>query len=452
MKHNSSGIKALILILIFLSYSCEKDEFNNFEKSNFNTAPSDKVFNFLEKQNEKTAKTNDSFITSYDSEIDYEEITNSDEELAVINVNTLLPDSYSRVLLLEVNGVLENVVVTLSLNDNTDQNVFSGDMLITDLDGNFIKAFKIENDILVSEYLNYVNKSISSKSFNKSINENDGCEDCVFTVCSWCQLDEVVVTPTPPIKYVSITILYPIDGGGDGDSSNDWNYGGGGSGSANNPNNDENDDADDDQDPCDEMNSMENDNELKEKLVEMQNNTSLDRETGYLINHDGVAFDSIEGEPNADEINFSVNGSIDGFMHTHVLPNGSSIFSPDDILALFQLYNDGHINNTSTFIMMVVTAHGTSYTLMINDPVTFAQFGQSTLLNAYNDFDLQIGAQYYLLNEVYGIDSITARELSVLQAIENSGLSLFKGNENFDDWKEIKRNKANTETVEVDCN
>ena len=377
----------------------------------------------MEKQNEKTAKTNDSFITSYGSEIDFEEITNSDEELAVINVNTLLPDSYSRILLLEVNGVLENVVVTLSLNDNTGQNVFSGDMLITDLDGNFIKAFKIENDILVSEYLNYDNKSISSKSFNKSINENDGCEDCVFTVCSWCQLDEVVVTPTPPIKYISITILYPIDGGGDGDSSNDWNYGGGG-GSAKNSNNDEDDNVDDEQDPCDEINNMENDNDLKEKLVELQNNTSLDHETGYLIYHDGVAFDPVAEEHiNGDEMNIPVNGSIDGFLHTHVLPNGNSIFSPDDILALFHFYNNGHINNTSTFIMTVVTAHGTSYTLMINDPVAFAQFGQSTLLNEYIDFDLQIGAQYYLLNDVYGIESITARELAVLEAIENSGLS-----------------------------
>lgn len=314
MKYNSSCIKVLILILISLSYSCEKDEFNNFQKAYFNTAPSDKVINFLDKQKEKVAKTDDSFITSYDSGINYEEITNSDEELAVINVNTLLPDSYSRVLLLEVNGVLDNVVVTLSLNDNTDQNVFSGDMLITDLDGNFIKAFKIENDILVSEYLNYDNKSISSKSFNKSINENDGCEDCVFTVCSWCQLDEVVVTAPPPSEYISITILYPIDDGGDGENSNDWNFGGGGgSSNSDNPNNDEDD---------------------------------------------------------------------------------------DDFTSFSNFYN----NNFDTYSVL------------------------------------------------YGIESTTAAEIAMLAALENSGLSLFKGNENFDKWKEIKRNKTNTETVEVDCN
>ena len=146
-----------------------------------------------------------------------------------------------------------------------------------------------------------------------------------------------------------------------------------------------------------------------------------------------------------------MSGTIDGYLHSHVLPNGNSIFSPDDIEALYLLYNNGHINNTGTFVISVVTGHGTSYSIIIDDINAFNTFSQNNLIgDNFNSFSIGYEADYNQLNNLFGLSSISAREVALLNALENSGLSILKGNSDYSDWQKIKA--QGRQTVDVDCN
>ncbi len=55
-----------------------------------------------------------------------------------------------------------------------------------------------------------------------------------------------------------------------------------------------------------------------------------------------------------------------------------------------------------------------------------------------------------MTNNLIGLDEITAREVAMLIALENSGLSLLKGNSDYSDWQ--KKEAQEREAVDVDCN
>lgn len=97
--------------------------------------------------------------------------------------------------------------------------------------------------MFVSEYLNNtINSKVGSA---KTLREGTGgsCV-CPFSICYFCELDEVVVTERrirKPTPYVSITSMYPAGGGDTGNcevgcDGNNWNFGAGGAGSFNPPN------------------------------------------------------------------------------------------------------------------------------------------------------------------------------------------------------------------------
>ncbi|MBZ9777995.1 M23 family metallopeptidase [Psychroflexus sp. CAK8W] len=228
----------LVLFCLALSLNCEKeDQFIRSEES-IKTVSLDQALDIMKQtQQDILAKSNANFITSISEEVNYEDLTNTDEELAVIPVTTQYSKLNSRLVLLTIDGKVQSAVVSLNPFENSTPSSFSGELLITAMEGTFQKAFRIEENVFVSEY---VNNNSKSKESNKLENHNTpkdtrGSCRCVFSVCDYCQLEEVVIVvestpPRIPTPYISITHMYNTDGSGGKTSANEWDLGGSGSG------------------------------------------------------------------------------------------------------------------------------------------------------------------------------------------------------------------------------
>jgi len=219
--------------------SCNKKDDLAQNDSYFKTVDLHKALDFINQteQAQKRSATQ-SYITSVVPEINYEAITNSNEQLAVIPVTTIHGFLNSKLALLEINGEVQSAVVSLNPFGHSTDTQFSGKILITDINGNFLKAFKLENNAIVSEYTDNTAQGGESSAILKrdSTNDTDGSCACPFKICDWCSLDEVVIetrVPSPPTPYVSISYMYPTGGGQNQGNcevgcENNWNFGGGG--------------------------------------------------------------------------------------------------------------------------------------------------------------------------------------------------------------------------------
>ncbi|NEV94449.1 hypothetical protein G3567_09875 [Psychroflexus sp. YR1-1] len=232
----------LLFSLLLVIYSCEKEDSIIEQENRLKTVALEDAQAFLSQSWKKNSSgSGNSFITSISEEINYEDITNTDEELAVIPVTTTYKHLQSRIALLEIDGEVQSVVVSLKPFEHSTPGNFSGELLITDIKGNFIKAFKVENNILVIEYIiknkiykNYYEDLDKNSSYNSNAKS---CED--FAGTEWCiDGEEVIVTAYLPTPYVSLSHMYPTGGGGEESNcevgcDNNWNPSGGGGGDAN---------------------------------------------------------------------------------------------------------------------------------------------------------------------------------------------------------------------------
>lgn len=233
-------IKLLLLFsLLLVIYSCEKDDSIVKQQNNLKTVALEEAKSFLDQSLEQSKSNPEgTFINSISDNINYEAITNTDEQLVVIPVTTAYKNLYSRIVLLEIEGKLESVILSLNPFENATPSSFSGELLITDTEGKFLKGYKIENNLYLAEYVNNNSKSEYTSNFKNYLTSKDtsgSCEECVYSVCYYCQLDEVIIVvestpPRIPAPYVSITNLYNTDGGSAETSSNEWDLGGSGSG------------------------------------------------------------------------------------------------------------------------------------------------------------------------------------------------------------------------------
>lgn len=165
--------------------------------------------------------------------------------LTVISATTIYNNLNSRILVLEIDGEPQSVVFSLNKFEHSTENSFSGELLITDLEGKFLKGYKIENNNFLVEYKQPKEHSSTINTVG-SRTSSDCLNECPFSVCAYCDLDEVVIeepsdpSPTPSIP---ITTIYP-DGSGGGNENCEaecygWDYEGG-SNNPSNPNCEEN--------------------------------------------------------------------------------------------------------------------------------------------------------------------------------------------------------------------
>ncbi|MBV7269475.1 hypothetical protein [Winogradskyella luteola] len=436
----------LILGIPILLFTCEKKEEEQTTEGNFKTVEINDALEFLNLNNQGIVNktiTEDSYLVSVSDNAVQEEITNSDELLTIFPATTIYDHHYSRILFLEIDNEIQSVIFSMVSDENSTDEVFSGDVLITDLSGDFLYGYKVLNGILNSEYIS--SSQIGIGELMTSAKTNPDCPDCPFSACSYCgELDEIVIIVErgrPPVNYVVISDIFDQ---GNGSGVNSWDAGasGGSSGTVATPSSD----------PCDKINSLGTDIEFKNKMNDLKNSTGLNYEKGYYIGLEGDnVYTPIDGNASEQYIDINPQSPIAGFLHSH-FGMGDSIFSPGDIVGLYELYNYDLIQNTDTFIFSVVTPQDTAYTIVIDNADEFSNFG-NTNLSSQESFNTWFSAYTleYMTLISSGENQITAREIALLKALEDSGLILTKGSSNFDSWEKLNLNRNNG-IVNGDCN
>lgn len=221
----------LCTILIFYLNCTENDQLiQPKEASNFKTVSIQNALQFIQTtQNNLQNRNNENYIQEIYSEfLLQEEISNSNELVTTIPVRTSDNNVFSRIVLLEIDGSIQSVIVSYLPDFEINSEKFSGEFIITDIDGNFIDGYKVENGLYIIRYTG--NRTWQNQS-TSSLSRTTECEFCVMTICSLCELDEVVVestTPQGPTPYIPVAIMYPLDLNEGGtncevDCGNNWN-------------------------------------------------------------------------------------------------------------------------------------------------------------------------------------------------------------------------------------
>jgi hypothetical protein len=432
-------IKLLLLFsLLTVIFSCEKDDTVINQRSYLKTVGLTDAKSFVRQSLEKkNSSSGDTFITSISDEINYEDLTNTDEELAVIPIKTIYKHLYSRITLLEIDGEVRSVVVSLNPFENATPSSFSGELLITDTEGKFLKGFKIENNLYVAEYVNAYKASNIDANKNHSITKSTvDCDTCPYSECSYCDLGSVdlgIIERTPPPSlYVSISHMYPTGGGVAETSSNEWDLGGSGPGYTDNTPEPEVQD----EDPCDELLNQLSDDDYINRLNELVENAGSSTESGFAQNSGG-SYTTLTATNNGHSLNGMGPNSV-GFNHAHT--NGT-LFSPQDIRTFITLLANAHFNRQIPLdqIYGTVISNGEVYTIRYD--------GTWEDLDRNFDVSDRTYAEYISQSNSF-LDGF----LDLLQNNNSSNFRIFNLNTSNNTVKELTLDSSNNTTRSNPCN
>ncbi|WP_289021961.1 hypothetical protein [uncultured Salegentibacter sp.] len=190
---------------------CEKDAMvteneiiDENSVSYYKTAKKEDVLNYL---NSEKHKKKSSFVTSINiAGLKIEPLVNTDQLITVVPATTKYEHTFSRLLLMEVQNEIEAVAFIMHGTEEDKTTNFTGEIMVADLDGNFIIGYRVKQGMLTHTVFDNNNSNkLSSKC------ETD--DSCGFHMSQ----GDVVVTA--PIPYVSITHIYPNNDGGGGENT-----------------------------------------------------------------------------------------------------------------------------------------------------------------------------------------------------------------------------------------
>ncbi|HEX8461660.1 MAG TPA: hypothetical protein VF623_09525 [Segetibacter sp.] len=105
--------------------------------------------------------------------------------------------------------------------------------------------------------------------------------------------------------------------------------------------------------------------------------------------------------------------------------------------------------------MAVVTAEGTNYAMKVHDPAKFAAYAALHLNTDAKFKAFEDGYKSDVVGYTLGRDKITAYELALAALLENSGITLLKGNSDFSGYSVVTKSSGNHMTSHIDihnCN
>ncbi|MDZ4331244.1 MAG: hypothetical protein U0945_11800, partial [Flavobacterium sp.] len=154
--------------------------------------------------------------------ITQEKITNSDQLITVIPLSNTTKQEYSRILLLKIKDTIKSAVFSMYPDKDAKSKDFSGKIMITTIDGEFVNAFRVKNGALVSRFVIKTKTNASFKIQNRTI-IIDGVE--------FEELNEVIIPPRNSSNTIQYNVLYDWSAYSDINGSGmEWNFGGGGGG------------------------------------------------------------------------------------------------------------------------------------------------------------------------------------------------------------------------------
>ncbi|MGI8950143.1 MAG: hypothetical protein ACR2FN_01025 [Chitinophagaceae bacterium] len=283
-------------------------------------------------------------------------------------------------------------------NYKKSSNTFSGVVLVEDWFGNLLKKFSYHND--------KISGGLNPSAFKSNhTNSSDLYETYTCYYEDWYEpvyLDDG--SYYYEYSYTEDLGCFPDGGGytGGGGTPTGGDYGmiqGGGYGAPPPP------PPSPAADPCGQAAKLSRNTTFQSTINNLKTAANnLNYETGdtYNINSDGsMTFNQINGNPGEASISIHVTTLIDGFEHSHYT-GLLSVFSPDDFQTMYSLYKGSAMTDPLSFTAGVVTASGTSYLLMINDPVKFNAFGQEYFSSTmgFKIFSLAYGASYNITETI----------------------------------------------------
>jgi len=153
----------------------------------------------------RNAKSNQTWLTPYFEYNDSINIINSNAKITATPAITDIPNAYSRLFSLNIDGELKTVVYHMFPNDQATSSSFYGGIMITNLSGKVLSAFEVENNL----YTKYYDVAASNLDLNilNLQSKSGGCPDDPDCFDGG-MLDEVVVVADPPEETVGITIIF----------------------------------------------------------------------------------------------------------------------------------------------------------------------------------------------------------------------------------------------------
>ena len=252
LKYVRSGL--LYSGILFLLWNCQSENVDPLKQQNtVETVSVDEAINFFTvKTASNSAKSaGEIYAIPHLNHLSQEEIINSDALLTVIPATTVYGAHYSRILLLKIDNEIRSLVFGMYASGEATHEYFTGEILITDLQGNFLNGYRVANGQFVSQFRKKTGiGNIAAKSGNVVCPEHGECNGESGCILCLQELEEVEVTGEAGGSGDGIEVYpglndFPGMEGGDGgpDMSMGWDYGPG-EGSSPNNNNDTNTEED----------------------------------------------------------------------------------------------------------------------------------------------------------------------------------------------------------------
>ena len=237
-NHLKLGILLVGISLLLLT--CKKEK-STIQHANLETLSREEVISYFEmaKVSSNVNSSNKKQVSPNLKGITQEKINNSSALLTIIPATTIYPEHYSRILMLKINQEIQAVVFSMYSSKESKGENFSGEIMITDLDGNFINGYRVSEGKLKSQFRAKANDNKSSLNYISSVGRCPEHGECYSnSPCIECtqELDEVVVvyaSASNNINYYNLFFGFnnfnTSQGGGQYIVEN-WSFGGAGGG------------------------------------------------------------------------------------------------------------------------------------------------------------------------------------------------------------------------------
>jgi hypothetical protein len=206
-------------------------------------------------------------------------------------------------------------------------------------------------------------------------------------------------------------------------------------------------------DPCDDLIlQLQNDANFAAKFSTL--NTPgvllLNHEKGFVIaDRVGNHYLEVEGSavsPTIQILNLQIK--TDGFLHSHY-SGLNSIFSPQDLIYMAELFLNGKVKDTANFFFGVTSSYGMPYLIKITNTAKFRAFVMEV---AGDEKKMKFFEKDY--NDKFNYSDAGLNEKGFLKMLKEmkagNGLTLFKGNSACTQWIKLTINNFNNIT-ENDC-
>jgi len=185
--------------------------------------------------------------------------------------------------------------------------------------------------------------------------------------------------------------------------------------------------------PCNEVDSLAENGDFQARLDTLRQGWGNNFEIGYSYTGSpatGYNFIKYQGLPGAG-VEVPTNGPVRGIIHNHNISEPFSIFSPDDLRRMYQVFYN---NQADTGFSFTLVTNNTSYVLKVDNLAAFMQFGQNNLLDNASFF--WFSYSIYTGYDIKENNPAGSNELGFLRMLSgmNTGLKLFAGSEDFETW------------------